>query len=313
MKEAHGDMKTRHVCENCDDEFLKISGLRKHMQEAHGEMKTRHVCKSFDDEFLDLSGLSKHMKEKHSEKKTRHICETCDDEFLEISGRRKHMKKVHCEIIQEEWNCNDCYFQGNCASELMGHLKVTGHQPSQDNEDKRKIFKDFKQCYTCSMEFDGFYNLMNHRKDVHPSNKKCRNFPDNCQFGNECWYVHDEKMEVDPTPASEENLFNFKCNMCEKIFRDKSNFMKHIKMQHTGSTQTCQKFAKGLCERNASDCWYVHQSEQNKQKSKAKDPVFPQAPSDPFQPDQLSRMFWMVSNLCRKVEGIKKRFEDLMI
>ena len=108
-----------------------------------------------------------------------------------------HVRDMHIKKHKsEEWNCDSCSFQASEPSELMNHLKATGHQPSK-NIDKKKIFKDFKQCYTCRMEFDGFYNLMNHRKLVHPSNKRCKNFPGSCSFGNECWYVHEEAMEID--------------------------------------------------------------------------------------------------------------------
>ena len=67
------------------------------------------------------------------------------------------------------------------AQTLLKHLKTTGHQPSSLVE-KRKIYSDYKECYTCKEEFDGYFNLMTHRKIVHPSQKKCRNFPSNCKF-----------------------------------------------------------------------------------------------------------------------------------
>jgi hypothetical protein len=54
---------------------------------------------------------------------------------------------------------------------------------------------------------------MNHRKNAHPSNKKCRNFPGGkCSFGIDCWYVHEEElMDVDESfknnPESESSTF----------------------------------------------------------------------------------------------------------
>ena len=72
-----------------------------------------------------------------------------------------------------------------------------GHAPSKAKKDNRQSFRDFKQCYTCKREFDGYWNLMTHRKQVHPSNRKCRNYPGNCLRGNTCWFVHVEGMEID--------------------------------------------------------------------------------------------------------------------
>ena len=168
------------------------------------------------------------------------------------------------------------------------------------------------------MEFDGYFNLMNHRKLLHPSNKKCRNFPDSCNFGNQCWYVHEEKMDIDPPIHKQDDVSGFTCNLCDQTFREKANFMKHKKDKHTGSNRPCEKFANGQCDRTADVCWYVHSTNQTKQDTKTKDnisreQVFRQVPVDTLPPDQMSRMFWMVSNLCRKVEGMEKRFEDLMI
>ena len=267
------------------------------------------------DNKLESQGLfDAHMKNNHEKNKI-FPCQTCDNVFPNNVELEKHIKEVHEVTTKpEEWNCNDCSFQGSCSSELINHLKITGHSPSKARLDNRKIFKDFKQCYTCKKEFDGYWNLMNHRKSIHPSNKKCRNFPATCKFGEECWYVHVEQMETDQ--VCEQNTF--KCKICGENFEDQGEFMKHMKTKHTGSNQACEKFLKGQCERDEEDCWFFHPADQVKQKQSApnktsQDQVFHQAHSDPFPPDQMSRMFWMVTNLCRKVEGMEKRFEELMI
>ena len=89
----------------------------------------------------------------------------------------EHMKEEHAIENFQEWNCDSCPFQANEAEELMNHLKATTHQPSPVI-DKKNLYKEYKRCYTCDLEVDGYVNLMNHRKELHPSKKKCRNFPD---------------------------------------------------------------------------------------------------------------------------------------
>jgi hypothetical protein len=131
----------------------------------------------------------------------------------------------------------------------------------------------------------------------------------------QCWYVHVEDMETDQIPEKEAN--KFECNMCEESFEEKKSFMQHRKNKHTGSNRRCENFSAGKCERNSDECWYVH-SEQpdktpNNQNAIPKEQGFCQAPTDPLPPDQMSRMFWMVNNLVRKVEGMEKRFEELLI
>ena len=61
---------------------------------------------------------------------------------------------------------------------------------------------------------------MTHRKNMHPSDKICRNFPGSCNFGNECWYVHVEVMDTDKAEECKKSeSLKLKCNMCDEIFK----------------------------------------------------------------------------------------------
>ena len=37
-----------------------------------------------------------------------------------------------------------------------------------------KKTKKYEKCYTCDLDVDGYVELMNHRKELHPSNKNVR-------------------------------------------------------------------------------------------------------------------------------------------
>ena len=77
---------------------------------------------------------------------------------------------------------------GNENVELKSHIKETSHKPGDNVKNLRLVYEDYRRCYTCDLEFDGYLNLMNHRKVSHPSNKKCRFFPDGkCNYGIQCW------------------------------------------------------------------------------------------------------------------------------
>ena len=39
--------------------------------------------------------------------------------------------------------------------------------------------------------------------------------------------------------------------------------------------------------------------------------VFQEVPSEQIPPDQMSKMFWMVMNLCKKVDNMEKRFDNM--
>ena len=113
-----------------------------------------------------------------------HSCDSCTKVFKNTSDLEVHFNLEHKHSKLEEWNCNDCPFQANAPSELMKHLKTTTHQPSPNVSDRKRLFNDYKRCYTCNLEVDGYWNLMNHRKEVHPSNKKCTKVADGkCHFG----------------------------------------------------------------------------------------------------------------------------------
>ena len=288
---------------------------------------------------LESQGLLQAHITNHHTNDQKNECKLCEKVFTSQKELETHVIHDHVGSKGEEWNCYDCPFQASCASELINHLKLKGHQPSVHKEDKRKLYKDFKQCYTCKKKFDGYWNLMTHRKSEHPSNKKCRNFPGNCIRGNTCWWLHVEEMEVDPQPEVDNIKKKFECKMCDETFYEESNFVKHRKSKHIGSIEVCEKFLKKQCERDEVECWFLHQKgyninkkddklgqhvpnihEMSQEKVNENDQVFLKAPLDPLPPDQMSRMFWMISNLIRKVDGMdkkvdgmEKRFEEIMI
>ena len=206
-------------------------------------------------------------------------------------------------------------FPGRWSFSTSQHLKLTGHQPSQSKQDNRRAFKDFRKCYTCEMEFDGYYNLMTHRNKTHPSNRKCKNYPGSCPHGSKCWFRHVEPMDSESSVTNEILITKFKCNLCEYTCQDKSSFMIHKKQVHKETVKNCEAFRDGKCFRNDTECWFIHSSIskpriENKQQN---DQVFQQATSDPVPPDHMSRIFWMFTNLSRKFENMEKRLDEVMI
>ena len=135
--------------------------------EKMNQSKAVFSCDKCDYELESQGLLDAHLMN-HEIHKPKYYCESCDQDFRNNNQLAKHIETKHTNYKSvEEWNCNDCSFQANCASELLKHLKLSAHQPSKKN--------DVKQCYTCKLKFEGYFNLMNHRKISHPSSKKCRN------------------------------------------------------------------------------------------------------------------------------------------
>ena len=151
--------------------------------ENRADKNQEFKCKKCGRE-LDSRGLLTSHMQSHEEAQI--LCTDCQQKFHTESDLLDHKGKDH-EIktaAQVEWTCNDCPFQASSSSELMNHVRILAHQPSPNIKDRKKFFFDYRQCYTCKLEFDGYKNLMEHRHNMHPSKKKCRNFPDDsCTWG----------------------------------------------------------------------------------------------------------------------------------
>ena len=276
---------------------------------------TTHKCMKCKFEF-ESDGILEEHKKVHEQPEQQFNCDICSEIFENQKSAEEHKKSQH-KLAVEQWNCDDCSFQANSAAELMKHLKVTGHQPSKNVSDKRKVFADYKQCYTCKLDFDGFYNLMNHRKSVHPSSKKCRNFSaGKCTFNNDCWYVHGEE--------NEDTLDNFKCDLCDKVFRGRTYFMKHKKLLHHQYVPSCEKFNRNKCSRTDNECWFHHRTVEKtsnvesawpklspESPLKTANQVFHEVAGTTFPPDQVKMMMDMVTRLCDKVDTMEKKMKEL--
>ena len=315
--DANEDIKAKNVTlEEHGEEILllryKNSGHRRTSPQEKSENLSNpdisFKCKVCE-QILDSQGLlDAHVQTKHAAKAD-FGCQDCDEKFQEDEVLKAHIVKFHGDKDDsEEWNCNDCPFQGGGVRELMNHLKLTGHQPSSNKNDNRKVFKDFRQCYNCEMQFDGYHNLMTHRKKTHPSNRKCRNFPGTCQRGDTCWYRHTEPMETESSTTNSE----FPSNFCEYTCTDKNSFMLHMKQEHVETHRNCEEYKKGQCLRKESECWFIHKMAEAEKPSLKNNPqVFQEVPSEQIPPDQMSKMFWMVMNLCKKVDNMEKRFDNM--
>ena len=286
------------------------------------EKQEAHKCGTCNFEFQSAGILKAHLMTHQN----RIECDLCEETFKDHKNLEEHIQMKHSQEENLEWNCDNCAFQAHSPSELMKHLKLTLHQPSKTVHDKRKVFEDYKQCYTCKMDFDGFVNLMNHRKAVHPSNKKCRYYPEGtCTWNDKCWYVHKNEDDTDM-------VNNFKCDLCEKVFTGRNSFMNHRKLAHPDYVPTCENFSTKRCQRG-NECWFLHKLgtkytkaettkddvnvrrklEENKT---SKNSVFWKDLGNTFPPDQSQTMMDMVKQLFMKMEktlmeNMEKRFQTL--
>ena len=149
-------------------------------------------------------------------------CEICQEEFNKKEDLDRHIKNSH----SKQWNCDQCDFQASTRYILMNHCKLTqGHQPSKQRQ--RLGNTGVLKCYTCKSEFRNYHDLMNHRKEEHPSHKKCRYYlKGECNFSaSECWYLHEDKNSTQ-TNVEE------KCDECKFSFSSRDKLTEHKKKDH---------------------------------------------------------------------------------
>ena len=149
-------------------------------------------------------------------------CEKCHEDFDNKEDLERHVKNKH----SIQWNCEQCAFQASTRYILMNHCKLTpGHQPSKQRQ--RLGQTGALECYTCKSEFRNYYDLMNHRKQEHPSHKKCRYYlKGECNFSaSECWYLHEERS------ATETNIEDM-CDKCNMVFSSYHKLTEHKKREH---------------------------------------------------------------------------------
>ena len=156
---------------------------------------------------------------------------------------------------------------------------------------------------------------MNHRRDVHPSNKKCRNYPTSCTWGHSCWWKHQEPMDIDLVP--DVRTWNFKCDLCDEKFIERNDFIMHKKKNHNNLIPPCEKFLKGECSRAEDRCWFNHGAKVDDVQigslnSPSNEQVFHKAPQNSIPPDQATTILQTMKTLCMKVEKMEKKFQELL-
>ena len=111
-------------CEECERWFKKRLDLEMHKIETH-ENREAFMCDFCEKVEKSKSMLDNHLLTHRAEETS---CADCGKVFSNQRNLDIHALK-HKNF--NEWNCNDCPFQASSADELIKHLKLSGHQPSQ--------------------------------------------------------------------------------------------------------------------------------------------------------------------------------------
>ena len=117
---------------------------------------------------------------------------------------------------------------------------------------------DQYSCNFCDESFTDIHDLMSHKKTDHLDRvSKCRNYSDgNCPYSDgDCWFDHGANIR-----ACDKTDFN--CKLCDKVFEERSDYMKHRKSEHRLLVPLCRDNKKGSCMFNDKTCWFLHDTNQ---------------------------------------------------
>ena len=153
---------------------------------------------------------------------------------------------------------------------------------------------------------------MNHRREEHPSKKRCRYFlKQQCFFkANKCWYRHEENDEEEKNELSAE----MNCRYCAECFSSKNDLMMHKKQEHIEKVERCRKFLQGNCSLSENSCWYKHENNVTNQETNENVEIEESQQSqlgfceakERAPPDQLKIIMEMITKLSVQMTEIGK-------
>ena len=201
------------------------------------------MAKEFEEqksELKDLKTIMKLEKELEETSKTTPLKATNIDPLnIEISKRDEEMNVSNDIVIDKEYNCLECGFQGTEQSELNRHILL-----------KHRI-----QCKNCEKVFETKPELMVHRKEEHYSLVALCRKGEECHFLDRCWWKH-----------KAEDGKSIQCFFCESNFPTKREVMMHRKSHHGRTVKTCEKFLVKSCNYSEATCWFKHETANDKSK-----------------------------------------------
>ena len=176
---------------------------------------------------------------------------------------------------EDEFNCDECCFQGTSRSELRKHIRVKHminctdcnfYCNSKTDMETHKLLihaKNSIMCRICGETFGDKSTMMSHRKTKHIKTvANCKyEVKGECRFSSQkCWWNHDFDLEIE---NKSENMF--KCFTCNETFRSKGKMMLHKKQKHRHLVRTCIDNIDKKCTLNDESCWFKHEEASLKQ------------------------------------------------
>jgi len=263
----HPEIKLRHSCAQCQENFFEKQNLLAHNAVYHGD---EFQCEFCDKSFKHKGSLFTHVESTH--KNEQHLCEECSKVFKTKHDLRHHMKKIHSSEPFFKYPCIHCK-QGAQTEEGLNNHVEKNHKGKQhmcsvcsamfhDNQarslhERRMHSEKTLSCDQCDKKFSLPHILTSHIKNIHIKKRdkicpicgedffdlvtyKCHVNRHNdirpfaCETCGQCYHTSRDlksHMKVHTLP--------YKCTICEKSFSAKCILDDHIR-KHAGEKLGCR-------------------------------------------------------------------------
>lgn len=226
-------MKSRFVCDICDNYYLSKNGIRNHMHDIHvflGQHPDSKYCR-FCKKIVLKANYQEHKRQKH--KLIR--CDICEKAFFNVKSlschKRTHEPKYSCDICKHKYVTKDrlkthilavhLHRTPRSKCDLCGKMITTSKLKLHINSVHKKL-RDFC-CDICAKCFANARNLREHLAAVHLKQKDhvctvCnRKFSRKNELKQHNNGVHGAKPRT-------------KCVKCERTFTRPRDCKRHLKL-----------------------------------------------------------------------------------
>jgi len=205
---SHPESKI-YNCSLCDEHYLNVKGLQKHIFRTHERKITGLGCSFCGKDFESKQELKNHIDTEHETRE--YECTKCDAKFRSQEGLQSHIEYVH---EGKRYQCT------TCGEVLESITKLESH--TAQVHDRTKLF----ECPTCKAVYTSERTLKEHISFVHENATghlcpECgESFRDKRQLRDHIFVVHEGK--------------EYKCGFCSKSYGSKLVMQKHVRTIHQG-------------------------------------------------------------------------------
>ena len=248
-KKDYFNVRDKDVCKYCLEYFSSKSAKDRHIKSFHEQMQV-FSCENCTLTFRTKNGLNSHTKAKHGISSEVYICETCGQVYKNMSSLLRHCKitKHSFPIEKESKTLPKEFSRCNICLKLVVNLPFHNETYHNGNEEKKETFK----CNSCDFETDRNDSLLRHERLKHRAfNKQFAAIKKKIDKDGK-WICSKCDKTFYSVAESENHLIlkdckTFKCEQCDKVFKQKFNLTAHIRTVH--SKENLENFVCEFCNK----------------------------------------------------------------